>query len=254
MKKSKLNQSLKIILCLAGTGQRFLNAGYKIPKFLLAARLKRLTILDVIIENLSLSGVQDFFLILNIKHKKWENEIKKLSLKFKNFHFYYFFIHETSGQAETAYRGVKLIQKKKLINKFDPIAFHNGDTILFNRNFNSILKRLSKDCDGAIDTFPAYSNAYSYIKTFDDGTVKDIQEKNIISKMASTGLYLFKNQEVFESFYKSTVFVNNEKYISEIYQTMIKHKLKILSFHNNKKVNTLILGTPSAYECWLKND
>ena len=33
----------------------------------------------------------------------------------------------------------------------------------------SIIKKLDQDFDGAIDTFPAKSDAYSYIKTTEDG-------------------------------------------------------------------------------------
>lgn len=253
MQKNSSNKSLNIVLCLAGNGQRFLDKGYKIPKFLLEDRSNNTSILDLIIENLAMSGIQNFFLVLNTKHQKWEYEIKKSCLKFKNLNINYFFIEGTSGQAETAYKAIQLIIEKKLIDQFNPIGFHNGDTILFNRNFHSIIKKLDQDFDGAIDTFPANSDAYSYIKTTEDGVVKEIKEKSVISLMASTGLYIFKNYKIFMHSYNKTIFLSNEKYISAIYQTMIEHELKVINLHNISQDDTLILGTPSEYERWIKN-
>jgi len=253
MQKNTSYKCLNIVLCLAGNGQRFLDKGYKIPKFLLEDRYNNSNILDLIIENLAMSGIQNFFLVLNIKHQKWEYKIKKSLLKFQNLNINYFFIEGTSGQAETAYKAIQLMNKKKLINQFDPIGFHNGDTILFNRNFDSIIKKLSQDFDGAIDTFPAMSDAYSYIRTTEDGVVREIKEKSVISLMATTGLYIFKNYKIFMESYDKTIFLSNEKYISAIYQTMIEHELKVINLHNKNQDDTLILGTPAEYEHWIKN-
>ena len=106
MQKNTSYKCLNIVLCLAGNGQRFLDKGYKIPKFLLEDRYNNSNILDLIIENLAMSGIQNFFLVLNIKHQKWEYKIKKSLLKFQNLNINYFFIEGTSGQAETADKAV----------------------------------------------------------------------------------------------------------------------------------------------------
>lgn len=253
MQTNILNQRINIVLCLAGKGQRFVDQGYKTPKFLLRDQCNQVTILSLIIKNLALSGVQKFFLIFNKKHRKWEDQIKHSINEYGNLDINYFFIKDTSGQAETAYQAAQIIQKQKLLSPTDPIGFHNGDTILFNRNLNSIIKKLDQDYHGAIDTFHARSNAYSYVKTSKEGTIEEMQEKKVISSMASTGLYIFKSYKTLLSYYEKTIFLKKERYISEIYQTMIKQKLKIFNLHSSSKIDTLILGTPCEYEKWIKN-
>jgi len=253
MQANPLNQRINIILCLAGKGQRFVDQGYKTPKFLLCDKFNQRTILSLIIRNLATSGVKKFFLFFNKKHQKWEDQIKHSIGEYSHLNINYFFIKDTSGQAETAYKAAQIIQKQKLLSPSDPIGFHNGDTILFNRDLNSIIKKLNQGYQGAIDTFHARSNAYSYVKISKEGTIKEMQEKKVISSMASTGLYIFKSYETLLSYYKKTVFLKQEKYISEIYQTMIKQKLKIFNLHSSSKNDTLILGTPCEYEKWIKN-
>ena len=246
-------QSLNIVLCLAGKGQRFIDRGYTTPKFLLKDIRNSETILNLIIKNFCKSGVSKFFLVLNKQYKKWEVDIKQSISSLKNLDYCLLYIGDTSGQAETAYLGIELIKKNALIDSNDPIGFHNGDTVLFQRNFKSTLDCLNDEVDGAIDTFPASSNAYSYVKTSKKGFVTEIQEKNVISHMASSGLYIFKNFDTFIKNYEDTVFVSKEKYISAIYQRMLSKKLKIFNLHNNDEQKTLILGTPIEYERWKLN-
>jgi dTDP-glucose pyrophosphorylase len=211
------------------------------------------SILSLIIKNFLAAGVQNFFLVLNIKHQIWEEQIRNSISQYSNLHYKLIFISETSGQAESAYRGTMHINEKQLINPKEPIAFHNGDTILFKRNFQSIVQNLRKDVDGAIDTFPATSNAYSYVKVCEKGNILCIKEKKVISNMATSGLYIFKNCKTFICSYENTIFSRREKYISEVYQEMINRQSKILNLHNNRKQDTLILGTPSEYENWKKS-
>ena len=54
MQTNILNQRINIVLCLAGKGQRFVDQGYKTPKFLLRDQCNQVTILSLIIKNLAL--------------------------------------------------------------------------------------------------------------------------------------------------------------------------------------------------------
>ena len=71
---SDKKNTVLIVLCLAGLGQRFLDGGYKTPKFLLLNNDKKTTVLELIIKNFILSGIDEFFLILNKRHEKWINK------------------------------------------------------------------------------------------------------------------------------------------------------------------------------------
>lgn len=247
------NESINMVLCLAGKGQRFIDKGYATPKFLLKKKLKTESILELIIKNFYISGVINFFLVLNTKHRIWEVDIKESISKFKDCNFDIQFIEDTKGQAETAYHSARYIKSNLPNYHLDPLSFHNGDTILFNRDIRSSIEDLKNTADGAIDTFPAFNDAYSFVKTYPSGLISEIAEKKVISNMASSGLYIFKNCDTFINSYEETVFCHGEKYISEVFQTMLAKHSKILNIYSKNKKDTLILGTPEEYEKWKKN-
>lgn len=253
MQIEKSNKPINLILCLAGKGQRFIDKGYNTPKFLLKNSSDTETILELIIKNFYISKVNNFILILNKNHKIWAAEIDQTISKFKDCNFDILFIDDTEGQAETAFHGAMYIKENASTNSLDPISFHNGDTILFKRNLAPFLGDLKNFADGAIDTFPASSNAYSYITTSPSGWISAIKEKKVISNMATSGFYIFKDCETFLSFYKETIFFNKEKYISDVYQTMLAKNSRILNLYNKNNDDTLILGTPDEYEHWKRN-
>ena len=97
-----------------------------------------------------------------------------------------------------------------------------------------------------------YSN-FELIKTSPSGWISAIKEKKVISNMATSGFYIFKDCKTFLSFYKETIFSNKEKYISDVYQTMLARNSRILNLYNINKEDTLILGTPDEYERWKKD-
>ena len=107
---SDKKNTVLIVLCLAGLGQRFLDGGYKTPKFLLLNNDKKTTVLEFIIINFILSGNDEFFLILNKRHEKWKKTILNIERKLKvNFHIN--FVSDTRGQAETAYIGTQILKE-----------------------------------------------------------------------------------------------------------------------------------------------
>ena len=91
MQRNKLEKNtVLVVLCLAGLGQRFLDGGYKTPKFLLLNNDKETTILELIITNFVLSGNDEFLLMLNKKHKKWKKTILNIERKLNvNFHLHF---------------------------------------------------------------------------------------------------------------------------------------------------------------------
>jgi len=241
-----------VVLCLAGLGKRFLDEGYKTPKFLLLHKDKKTTILELIIKNFILFGINDFFLVLNNRNKKWKKTILDIGENLKvNFHLS--FINDTTGQAETAYIATQIIKEGVFSDDMakKPIAFHNGDTVLKKRNFNIIKKNIKNDIDGVIDTFNSQSKNFSYVSLDDEGLVKEIVEKKVISNRATSGLYIFSNYNIYRTFYKKIDFSKKELFISDVYTQALNSNLKILNLHNKKPSDTIILGTPSEYEDWI---
>ena len=253
MQRNKLEKNtILVVLCLAGLGQRFLDGGYKTPKFLLLNNDKETTILELIITNFVLSGNDEFLLMLNKRHKKWKKTILNIERKL-NVNFHLHFVSDTRGQAETAYIATQILKENfsndKISNK--PIAFHNGDTILIKRNFNTIKKIIRNNVNGVVDTFNSNSKNFSYVSLDHEGLVKEIIEKKVISNRATSGLYVFSNYDTYRTFYKKIDFSKKELFISDVYTQALNSNLKVFNLHNENPRDTIVLGTPSEYEDWI---
>ena len=113
-----------------------------------------------------------------------------------------------------------------------------------------ILKHISQSNDilGYIDIFEENSSNYSYVITNNDDIVTDIREKEPISVKATSGLYGFKNKNIYEKYYKILNFQDGEVFISDVYMNMLKNNGKILVSQLFKNIDSIILGTPEEYK------
>jgi len=243
--------NINVLLCLAGQGQRFIDAGINQPKFLLKNNENE-SILELILNNLLKSRIKKIFLLLNKRHLKYEAEIREIISKYKEIKSEIFFINDTNGQAETAFIGVNLILDIHPEINYESVAFHNGDTIICNRQFNKFIDDNHHDWVGMIDTFHSNDPAFSYVKS-NSNEITEIKEKLVISNMATTGFYLFKNFSTYIEIYKECNFHGQESYISYIYGQMIRKGLKIYNLYNENPKHTVVLGTPKEYFNWLKS-
>ena len=222
---------------MAGLNTRFHNVGFDIPKYLLP--WKNSVIIFEILKNLTADKV---YLIAHQRDKYFKKELIKainpLGLTSKNL----FYIGNTDGQAQTAKEGLQSINLNS-----GPIFFHNADTILINRKLSKISNQLSKEFTAYIDIFHGDSEKYSYVELSEDNLVKNIKEKKIISKFASSGLYGFQNKETFLKYYKKLEKKEGELYISDVLKKMIKSDEKIFTNEIFNKDKTIVLGSPEEY-------
>ena len=229
---------MNLILTMAGRYSRFIDEGYRIPKYLLPWGSN--SILEEIIIQLNDSEIiSKVFLTANKRDEIYmphvRNILRTLNIPTENL----FLIEDTSGQVETAYLSLENI--KKIFGQINgPIIFHNIDTILYERDLSQ-LKHDLEYCDGYIDIFKSSNHNYSYVLTKND-TVQSIAEKVLISNSATSGMYAFSDSEKFLKCYSG-----DEIYISELYNKMLVlgDNIKTSKVHNEK--NTVVLGTPSEY-------
>ena len=227
---------MNLILTMAGKYSRFINEGYRIPKYLLPWGDKSI-LSEILIEMNKNNDFNNIFLITNKRDDIYMPHVRKIleSLNIPKENLLQ--ITDTEGQAETAFIAVEEI-KTKLKN--ESIVFHNIDTILYNRDYSEMSNILVK-YDGFIDVFKSNNHNYSYV-LMENEKVQAIAEKIVISSNATSGLYAFKNVELFLENYNS-----ESLYISEVYQKMVdngKH-IAISKLHNEN--DTVVLGTPSEY-------
>ena len=224
---------------MAGRYSRFINEGYRFPKYLLP--WGKNSILFEIIYHLSKNNVvNNIYLIANkrdiIYMPHVRNILKSLGKSSDNL----FLISDTKGQSKTAQIAVEKINNR-FGNIEGPILFHNIDTILYNRNLKNVYELLTK-YDGYIDVFKSNNRDYSYVLT-DQNVVTSIAEKILISEHATSGLYGFSSFNKFIKYYDDS----NDIYISDIYKRMINQGQKILISDVYDENDTIVLGTPVEY-------
>lgn len=234
--------NLNLVYCLAGKGARFVEQGITLPKYLLPLENGD-TILESSIKNLKLPIDTKIIFLINEAHKEYNVNIVNLINKY-NYNIKLIYISDTKGQAETAY-----LANQYLMND-GWVFYFNGDTILCDRNLCDIYNYLntSTELSGYIDVFTNKSTNYSYVKSNKLQHVTEIVEKKVISNLATSGLYGFKNYSLYNKYYESTKFHNSEMYISDIYNAMLQNNEIILCSEPYDLTSTIILGTPQEYK------
>jgi len=121
-----------LILTMAGHYQRFKDAGFNVPKYLLPWGAQ--TILSKILhEIINADDIDEIVLVCNSRDKAFMPHVRALMSQLGVDPNNLIMVNDTKGQAHTAMLGVLEIVKNPA-NCGKPIIFHNIDTILLNRN------------------------------------------------------------------------------------------------------------------------
>ncbi|MCP3887728.1 MAG: hypothetical protein GY702_02485 [Desulfobulbaceae bacterium] len=229
---------MNLILTMAGKYTRFVNEGYRIPKYILPWGDK-LILSEIVNEINKKRDFLNIYLIANKRDEIYMPHVRKILRALRIPVDNLFLISDTNGQAETAYRGIECI-KSRFHEINGPIVFHNIDTILYKRDFSDLPKILEQ-YDGYIDIFKSSNHNYSYVLVKED-IVQSIAEKVVISDNATSGLYAFSDADSFLGLYSE-----EDAYISKLYEKMISRNMKIAVSALNSEKDTVVLGTPSEY-------
>jgi len=242
------------IIPMAGKGKRFLDAGYKIPKYMIKAC--SLTLLEWSLKSLPLDLANKLIFICLREHEKkynvsqFINEIIETQYPFlKNKYLIIFLNKITRGQAET------VLKAKKYINSSIPLIVYNTDTYFYSSRLRQkIISMKNKKIDGMLGVFHDNDPKWSFIKLNNKGFVQRTAEKKPISNIASTGLYVFREGKLFveaaEYTIRKNLKVNNEFYVAPLYNILIKRKKKIIVDFVEK---FWCLGTPEDLKYFTKN-
>ena len=231
----------KIIITLAGLGSRFIKEGYDIPKYLLPINLKskKDTIIKHIINEIfkNLTCEIELIIILNITNYFQVNDFfLNLSLENKNIKIRY--IPTLNGQAYSALSAFDFADPDHGFTIF------NGDTLI---DLGS-LKEYIMENKNAVSTFLSNSKDYSYVSLNKNGLIEKIIEKEVISKLATTGIYSFRSRNLYAkalaNLEKKRIYSTTEIYLSEVIQELINKKEKFISVETTMKD----FGTPGKYE------
>lgn len=248
---------MNIIIPMAGSGQRFVDAGYKDPKPMIMVGGKR--IIEYILDMFDREN-DNFIFICNNRHLADNIHMKEILQGYVNKSRVIGIPCHKKGPVYTVYTSIIDLQKE------DPVVIAHCDTpVLWDYDaFKQYVK--DTDADGCIishtgfhpHTLASTMMAYSMVI---DGRAMGVKEKACFTsdkfrEHASSGTYYFKKWDyVLEYFYElmeQDITYNGEYYITLAYNLMIQNNLRIYSFLNDY---TLSFNTPSDlqnYEAWQK--
>ena len=230
-----------LLLPIAGKAQRFLDAGYTMPKALILAKNKH--VIDWAMDSVDTTECNLIFMV-RVDHVYNFSIDKILQQKFGEDITIIKLSKVTRGALETC-----TLAREHIDNDL-PLIVYTPD-VHFNPVFNP--DTISADSDGFLLTFTANGPDHSYSEYGEDGVVTNVVEKEVISKEANVGLYHFKSGKIFlkyaDEMINNEIMYKNEFYIAPMYNLMIRDGLKITAA-NTEKMH--VLGTPHQFEFFCK--
>ena len=244
---------MNIIIPMAGSGQRFVDAGYKEPKPLI--RVGGRMIIEYVLDMFDRDG-DNFFFICNEDHLANTDMFNILHHMVRNATIVSMHPHKL-GPVYT------VLDVEKLIPDEEPcvVAYCDNPVIW---NYDDF-KRTMKYADGGIVSHTGFhphtlsSTLFAYSKTDRSGWVSEIKEKacytnNRFSEHASSGIYYFRYGHLVKKYFKQAINENlnykGEYYVTLVYNLLIRDGLRVFSYLNEK---VLAFGTPREvqnYEAW----
>ena len=236
-------KKFNLLVPMAGRGQRFVDAGYKVPKQLIYAKDKQL--IDLSLNSVKLDECNLIFVVRDDQITNYQVD-KILKNKFGSD------IKIVVSDGLTEGSVCSCLLARDYIDNEMPLIIHTLD-IQFFPIFNPSDEFLD-DSDGKLLTFKSNSTNYSYVSIGEDGLARKTAEKKVISSNACVGIYTFKRGKDFCKFasemIEKNIRTNNEFYISPLYNLLIDSGLKITT-KSVKKMH--IFGTPSEFEFYKDN-
>jgi len=232
---------MTIVIPMAGKGSRFINKGYKKPKFMVEVKNK--TLFEYSLNSLPIKLATQIIFICLSEHKRYDLE-KFIHMHISHDNIKIIYLDEvTKGQAQT------VCKAEYLVSKDDELLIFNIDTCFKSEAFEELF--LDKTNDGILGTFidKSLDDKRSFAKVDDNNYVIKTTEKVKISDYALTGMYFFRKSKDFfkiaNAYIKDEKTTKGEYYIAPMYNDLIlENKKYVLDV-----VKSFIpLGTPEEVE------
>ena len=237
------DETLNVLIPMAGAGSRFEKAGYTFPKPLIEVRKKPM--IQVVVENLNIKA--NYIYVVQKSHREQYNLDALLSLITPGCT-----IVETEGMTEGA--ACTALLAKEYINTDAPLFFANSDQFVEWDSNEFMYKMNETNADGGIVSFTATHPKWSFAKIDEQGLVTEVAEKNPISDIATVGYYYWKHGSDFvkyaEQMIEKNIRVNNEFYVCPVFNEAIGDGKQIRTFNVEGMWG---LGTPEDLDYYLKN-
>ncbi|MBN3535092.1 sugar phosphate nucleotidyltransferase [Mycoplasma procyoni] len=233
----KKDKKLKIVILMAGEGQRFKDEGFSDPKPFIAVKNK--TFIEWTLS--SFDKKNDFLLVTKNEFLNDYND-KLLELKTKYRKLDVIGIKTpTTGAASSA------LNVFGHVDLDQPILFVDVDNFYLDKEAQKFVDfSLNQQTDGSLSVFDSNDPKFSFIQKENDLVSKTV-EKEVVSNHAISGLYFFSTARDFFKYnlemHALKRMTRGEFYISNIYNLMIEDGKKISWFQIDKE-KYLSFGTP----------
>lgn len=236
------DKKMNILVPMAGAGSRFASAGYTFPKPLIEIFGKPM--IQVVVENINIDA--------NYTYVVQKAHYEKYNLKYMlNFITPGCNVVLTEGVTEGA--ACTTLLAKEFINDGNPLLIANSDQYVTWSSLDFAYCMKSGKCDGGILTFKSTHPKWSYVKTDEEGHIKEIKEKQVISDMATVGIYYWSKGSDYVRYAEKMISenrrVNNEFYVAPVYEDAIREDKKIKAYQVEQMWG---LGTPEDLEIFLR--
>lgn len=233
---------MNILIPMAGSGQRFKDAGYKEIKPFIKVFDKPM--IQAVIENL---GIENNFIFILNKEQDIDFSVTNFIKKHVPSAIIRYVEKLTEGPACTALIAESDITESDLI-------IVNCDQIIRDFDISKLIEFVKiNEADGVLGVFISSSKKNSYVKLDPNGEVIEVREKIVISNIATNGLHYWKNGRDFIESAKEMILsndrYNNEFYIAPSYNYMVQKGKKILPFFYNLHMP---IGIPEDLEKYIK--
>ena len=243
-------KKIHLLIPMAGLGSRFTAEGYNTPKPLLP--IGSFKMIEVVLRNLLSDQVGHVTLVANSKVAKDSNLASLLSTE--DFSLDIITIDETTeGPAATCF----LAQNS--IDLDAPLIIANSDQFLDTNMSSEYREWLNAEVDGVIWAMEDSSTKWSYVRVDSSNLALEVREKEVISKLATCGVYGWTRAKDFFDSYKTMLEMNDrtngEFYVAPTYNYLIAQEKKILV--KNLGLTSKImhgLGVPNDYETFLSSE
>lgn len=237
-----INQSINVLIPMAGEGKRFFDKGYTEPKPLININNKKM--IELVYNNINIKG--NYIFVAKKQHID-EYSLDSIIDSFCDS----FTILPQDKKLDGAAKSCLLA--KDLIDNDKPLIIVNSDQYISWDSKKAIDYFLKSGVDGAILTFKSSDTKWSYVKRNKYNIISAVAEKNVISNEATCGLYFWRKGSDFvkyaERMIKKNIKTNNEFYVCPVYNEAIEDEKIIVGYLVDEMHG---LGTPEDLNLFLQ--
>jgi dTDP-glucose pyrophosphorylase len=273
---------LQVVIPMAGIGSRFLERGYKTPKYMLPCDSENTPMIELATKTLNIPSEMsrvrvfdpprdspsdyrpsvvrhpvycEYFFILN-RSQDGIGGIEETLRNICTIHGWNYTISWveslTEGAASTVYT------LKDLLDPTAPLIISNSDQILEGFNCRSFLEQ-AQIYDGYLLTYKPSGyelvlgapDPHSFIGLDRMGFVTQVAEKVVLSDHALVGTHWYRTAglfiESYETMVEKNIRANGEYYVSLTYQVMLEGGYTVGYYDLGRDEHYYSVGTPDAY-------